>query len=335
MTASPRHDPASDRPVLVDGRGRAIDHLRLSLTDHCNLACRYCTPRNTASDTKGIEPGFALALVRWLSERHGVCHVRLTGGEPLLYPDLIPFIEKLSGLPAIEEITLTTNAQALARKAHDLHQAGISRINISLDTLDPDRFARITGGGRVAHTLRGIESALDAGLWPVRINVVVQRGINEDELPDIAAWGLARGCVVRFLEVMPIGPFAHVADRHLVPASEILDRLSRRFRLRPIPHRPGQPATDYAAHAPELQGVVGIIASTTRPFCSSCRRIRITAQGRMLTCLFDRRGVCLKNLWDGQALDEAGADAILQAAVEAKPAQGQRCQPSPMAQIGG
>jgi cyclic pyranopterin phosphate synthase len=323
MTAPARNDPASDSPLLVDGRGRTVDHLRLSLTDHCNLACRYCTPRNTTSDTTGIEPGFALALVRWLSERHGVCHVRITGGEPLLYPHLI------------EEITLTTNAQALAGKAPELRKAGVSRVNISLDTLDPDLFARITGGGRIAHTLLGIEAAVDAGLWPVRINVVVQRGVNEHELPDIAAWGLARGCVVRFLEVMPIGPFAHVADRHLVPASEVLDRLSRRFRLRPVPHPAGQPATDYAASAPGLRGVIGVIASTTRPFCSSCRRIRITAQGRMLTCLFDRRGVGLKGLWNGRELDEAGADAVLQAAVEAKPAEGERCQPSPMAQIGG
>ena len=312
-----------------------IDRVRLALTDQCDLACRYCVAEDEPAALHRIEAGFAFELVRWLCRRHGVRYVRLTGGEPLLHPELIPLIERLSALPGLDEVSLTTNGQRLARWARALRDAGLARVNVSLDTLSADRFARLTRGGKLARTLVGIESAIAAGLSPVRINVLVQRGFNEDELPDIAAWGLRRGCVVRFLEVMPIGPLARGADEHLVPAVEILERLSDRFELHPIPRPFGQPAVDHAAHGEGLHGVIGIIASTTKPFCSTCRRIRITAAGRLLTCLFDRQGVGLKSAWNGRVLDEAGADAILHAAVGAKLAGRQPRQMSPMVRIGG
>jgi cyclic pyranopterin phosphate synthase len=322
---------------LTDGCGRHIDHLRLSLTDRCNLACRYCL----ASKQQGacrIDASFAVALVRWLSSRHGVHHVRLTGGEPLLHPHLLKMIAALSTLGTLNEITLTTNGQALPRQAQRLRQAGLARINISLDTLNAERFTRLTRGGSLIRTLRGIEAAIQAKLKPVRLNVVAQRGVNDDELCDLAEWGLACGCTVRFLEMMPIGPMVDALHNQLVPASEIIERLCRRFTMEPIPTPPGQPATDYAAVSGGRSGsagVIGVIASTTRPFCARCRRLRITARGEILSCLFDTGGSSLATAWDGRELDEEAADRILQAAVVAKPQMGGRSQHKQMIAIGG
>ncbi len=323
--------------ALIDGCGRRIDHLRLSLTDRCNLACRYCS----AGDRQGtyrIDSAFAVGLVRWLSSRHGVRHVRLTGGEPLLHPQLLEMIAALSTLGTLDEITLTTNGQALAGLADRLRNAGLTRVNISLDTLDADRFAQLTRGGSLVHTLRGIEAAIDAQLGPVRLNVVVQRGFNDDEVCRIAEWGLARQCTVRFLEAMPIGPMLEMLTKRFVPASEILEQLAQRFTIQPALAPLGQPASDYTVASVDTtgpQGVIGVIASTTRPFCSRCRRLRITARGEILSCLFDTAGSSLSAAWHGHSLDEEAADRILQAAVIAKPQMGRRTQHTPMIAIGG
>jgi cyclic pyranopterin phosphate synthase len=320
---------------MIDGCGREIDHLRLSLTDHCNLACRYCVPGGVQPSGQMIDADFAFEVVRWLSQRHGVRHVRLTGGEPLLFPNLNPLIERLSVVPALREITLTTNGQALAGKAKALQAAGLTRINISLDVLDPDRFAYLTRGGKIARTLDGIEAAVEAGLTPVKINVVAQRGLNDHELADIAEWGLSHACVVRFLEVMPIGPLAHVADKHLVPASEILERLSERFELRAIPQTVGEPATDYAATGNGVRGVIGLIAATTRPFCDRCRRIRVTSRGQLFACLHDDKHFDLTRWWDGQVFDIARADVVVSTAAASKPEVGPRRQSLTMLSLGG
>lgn len=323
---------------MIDGCGREIDHLRLSLTDRCNLACRYCVPEGfqpSRSASKGIDPDFAFETVRWLSERHGIRHVRLTGGEPLLYLGLVPLLERISGLNTLTEITLTTNAQALRSKARPLQEAGLERINISLDTFDPQRFAHLTRGGDIVHTLSGIEAAVEVGLTPVKINVVAQRGLNEDELLPIAEWGLARGCIVRYLEVMPLGPMMHVTDQHLVPASEILERLSERLDIRKIPQPVGQPATDYAVKGRNVSGVIGIIAHTTLPFCSRCRRLRLTAGGAIVPCLHDSRRFELMRHWNGRSLDIDAADALLREAVEGKAAVGPGAQSLTMLSLGG
>lgn len=323
---------------MIDGYGRVIDHLRLSLTDSCNLACRYCVPGDAeppASTAGGIEADFAFQAVRWLSRHHGIRCLRLTGGEPLLYRPLLPLIERLAGLNTLYNLTLTTNGQALATMASRLRDAGLARVNISLDTLDPRRFARLTRGGDLRHTLRGVEAAVSAGLTPVKVNVVVQRGINDRDLPRIARWGLARGCVVRFLEAMPIGPVRCEVDRSSVPASEIMDRLGACFTMRPAPQLSGQPSTDYRATDGLVNGVLGVIASTTRPFCASCRRMRLSAAGRLVPCLHDRRTVSLADAWDGRRIDAEAADRMLAEAVAAKPSVGPRNQSMTMVTVGG
>lgn len=321
---------------LVDGCGRRIDHLRLSITGRCNLGCQYCSPRRD-SDARHMDAAFAVALVRWLSGRHDVRHVRLTGGEPLVHPRVVDIVAAVSELRSLDEVTLTTNGQMLDRWARPLRESGLTRINVSLDTLRAERFDRLTSGGDLSRTLQGIEAAVSAGLTPVRLNVVVQRGINDDELCDLAEWGFQRGCTVRFLELMRVGPRAGATDGRLVPAVEILRHLSRRFALRPIAAPVGQPATDFVATCLErgLVGRLGLIASTTRPFCARCRRLRITAQGEILSCLFAPGGPSLAEAWNGGALDEERADRMLQAAVMAKPRMGRREQRRWMVSIGG
>lgn len=320
---------------MIDGCGREIDHLRLSLTDHCNLACRYCVPEGADPPRQMIDASFAFELVRLLAEQHGIRHVRLTGGEPLLYKGLVPLVRRLGSVKELHEITLTTNGQALARKAWVLREAGLSRINISLDTLHPERYAHLTRGGRLENTFDGIKAAVDAGLTPVKLNMVVQRGLNDTELVDAARWGLELGCIVRFLEVMPIGPVAHVMHEHLVAASEILSKLSEAFRLVPMPHRPGQPAVDYAATAGALRGIIGIIASSTRPFCNRCRRIRLTAHGALVACVHDNHRFDLADCWEGQRLDKRRVNEILKRAIRDKPTTGSRSQSLTMIALGG
>lgn len=327
--------PRQAHPILTDPCGRQIDHLRLSLTEACNLACRYCIPDRAAARGHLLDAAFALQSVRWLCERHGVRHVRLTGGEPLLHPELLSLVRELARIEAIEEVALTTNGQTLAHEAARLRDAGLTRVNVSLDSINARRFTWITRGGRLAHTLHGIDAAIASGLKPVRLNVVALRGLNDDELGDIAAWGIARGCTVRFIELMPIGPLSPDVARRFISASEILDRLSQRLSLRPITAATGQPATDYAAVGHGARGVVGIIGSMTHPFCNRCRRIRLTARGQLLACLFDATGASLEPAWDGRSLDRERADRILAGLVLTRRQAGRTGQPWPMAVIGG
>jgi cyclic pyranopterin phosphate synthase len=321
---------------MIDGCGREIDHLRVSVTDHCNLACRYCVPAQPrAAAAQMIDADFAFQAVEWLVSEHGIRHVRLTGGEPLLHPEIVSLTQRLAALPQLEDLTLTTNGQALAAQAVALRNAGLRRVNVSLDSLDPDRFRYITRGGELSKTLTGVKAALDAGLTPVKLNVVVQRGVNDDEVVELAEWGLARGCIVRFLEVMPIGPSTHVIDQHLVPAAEILERLGRTFDVREIAHPPGQPAVDYSVHGQRGRGVVGIIAPTTRPFCSRCRRIRLTSRGSLVPCVHDRNRADLTEAWINARLDRTVADQILAEIVAAKAPVGPMNQNVPLITIGG
>jgi cyclic pyranopterin phosphate synthase len=265
-------------------------------------------------------------------ERFGIRAIRLTGGEPLIREGLGSLVSLLARLD-IADLAMTTNAQGLASAAADLKSRGLLRVNISLDTLDATRFAQMTGGGLIARTLDGIDAALEAGLTPVKLNMVVMRGLNEDEIVKIARWGLGRGCEVRYLELMPIGVARPSHASLFVKASEVLAVLSRDFALERLGAEPGSTAVLYEADG---RGRIGIISPQTEPFCSECGRMRLTTEGRLLGCLHEEGGVDLKEALraPGGPDDEALGEAIARA-IAAKPECRSGTRRSPMYNVGG
>jgi cyclic pyranopterin phosphate synthase len=290
--------------------------LRLSVTDRCQLACLYCKPMPLpplAPRRDVLRYEETAALVDLLRRRFTVAKVRITGGEPLLRRNLIGFVAELArrGLP---DLALTTNGQRLPEMAQDLRRAGLQRINISLDTLNAATYRELTRGGDLAPTLAGIDAAGGAGFRPVKLNTVVLRGVNDQEVVDIARFALARGCEVRFLELMPIGPAGPDHERWFVSSAQVQERLAAAFDLRPLPAAPGASSRDFAAEDVHgRRGVVGFISPCTVPFCSSCRRLRLTATGRLLGCLAQAEGVDVRPIL---ALPQPEAEARLAAVVD-------------------
>jgi cyclic pyranopterin phosphate synthase len=281
---------------LADRFGRTATDLRLSLTDRCDLRCTYCMPaeglpwlprRDLLTDDEIVR------LVRIAVTRLGVRDVRLTGGEPLIRPGVVDIVARLAALTPLPALSVTTNAVALERLAAPLAEAGLDRVNVSLDTLDPETFKTLTRRDRHARVLAGIEAAARAGLLPVKINTVLMRGVNDHEAPALLRWCLERGYELRFIEQMPLDA-QHGWDRaEMVTAAEILDRLGGEFTLAPEggSARGTAPAETWLVNggpgAPG-GGRVGVIASVTRPFCAACYRTRLTADGQVRTCLFAR-----------------------------------------------
>ncbi len=317
MSPSPRqqHDG------LFDGRGRAITYLRLSVTERCNLHCAYCRPLGVAAaPAREPEPaGRPGALdedevvrLAGLLARHGIRKIRLTGGEPLLRPRLPELCARLARLPGIETLGLTTNGVRLAPLLAPLRAAGVTRLNVSLDTLDRERYARLTGSDRLGEVLAALEAAAAAGFPAPRLNCVLQRGVNDEALGDLVAFAADRGMAIRFIEAMPLG--AGDWDRRaFFPAEEARRRLARRFELLPIPAggeggEPRGPATEWTVAGTGT--VVGFIAAATGGFCARCNRLRLLADGRLKPCLYAPGSVALG------ALARAGADdATLLAAI--------------------
>ena len=276
-------------PLLVDGHGREHRDLRVSLTDHCNLRCTYCMP---AEGVPWLAKASLLTLPELLaiaevSVAAGITEIRLTGGEPLLRRDLM---EVVAGLAALEgpggrpEVSLTTNGVGLADVAGRLAEAGLARVNVSLDTLRADRYLQLSRRDRLDDTLAGIEAARAAGLGPLKLNTVLMRGVNDDEAADLLRFALERGAELRFIEQMPLDA-GHTWTRDgMVTADEVQAALTREFTLTPLPGRGAAPAERYAVDGGP--GVVGIIASVSRPFCGSCDRLRLTADGQLRSCLF-------------------------------------------------
>ena len=282
-------------PVLRDSFGRVATDLRLSLTDHCSLRCTYCMPAEgldwlAKTDRLSDDEMVRLAAV---FVGLGVTSIRLTGGEPLVHPTLVPVVARLAELRPRPELSLTTNAVTLDRSADALVAAGLDRINISLDTLDRDRFASLTRRDRLPDVLAGIEAAARAGIRPLKINSVMMRE-NLVEAPELLQWALRAGYELRFIEHMPLDA-DHVWTREgMVTAAEVLDLLGRDFVLAPRGHggHGGHaPAEDFDVLAGPGRAQwrsfrVGVIASVTRPFCRDCDRLRLTADGQLRTCLF-------------------------------------------------
>jgi GTP 3',8-cyclase len=298
--------------MLVDRFGRIATDLRVSLTDRCNLRCTYCMPEEglawLARDEL-LTDDEVVRLVRVAVERLGVREVRFTGGEPLLRPGLVGIIAACANLHPRPELSLTTNGVGLARTAYALRAAGLNRVNVSLDTLDPVRFKTIVHRDRLSDVIAGIEAADHAGLSPVKINTVLLRGINDDEAPRLLRWCLARGYELRIIEQMPLDPQHGWRRDTMVTADEVLAVLSVEYDLEPEPDelRGSAPAQRYLINGGP--SVVGIIASVTRPFCGDCDRVRLTADGQVRDCLFARHESDLRSLLRAGATDEKLATA--------------------------
>ncbi|MFI6129970.1 GTP 3',8-cyclase MoaA [Micromonospora sp. NPDC051141] len=274
--------------VLTDRFGRVARDLRVSLTDKCNLRCTYCMPAEGLTWLAGpqlLTDDEIVRLVGVAVRRLGVTEVRFTGGEPLIRPGLPGIVAAVAALSPRPRISLTTNGIGLARLAPALRAAGLDRVNVSLDTLDPARFAALTRRDRHADVLAGLAGAAEAGLTPVKINAVLMRGVNDDEAPALLRFALAHGYELRFIEQMPLDA-QHGWDRStMVTADEILAALRAEFALRPDPtERGAAPAETWLVD--DGPAKVGVIASVTRPFCGDCDRTRLTADGQVRNCLF-------------------------------------------------
>jgi cyclic pyranopterin phosphate synthase len=302
--------------ALADRYGRVATDLRVSLTDRCNLRCTYCMPAEGLPwlpKQEILTDDEVNRLVRIAVERLGVTEVRFTGGEPLLRPGLAGIVAAAATLTPRPRLSLTTNAIGLTRLAGPLAEAGLDRINISLDTLDHERFERLAHRRRLDDTLAGIAAAESAGLRPIKLNTVLMRGINDDEPVALLKFALDRGYELRFIEQMPLDA-GHVWRRdNMVTAAEILGRLTEAYELLPDPaERGGAPAETWlvAGHVrPGGQPArVGIIASVTQPFCRACDRTRLTADGAIRSCLFSRdetslRGALRAGASDGEVVE--------------------------------
>jgi len=284
---------------MIDSYGRRINYLRLSVTDRCNLRCRYCMP---AEGVAKLSHGDILSYeelyrVAQSCVSLGISKIRVTGGEPLVRKGVVGFLERLSLLPGLKELVLTTNGLMLGELAGALRGAGVARLNISLDSLRPDTFARITRGGELTRVLEGIDAAERAGFPPVKLNMVVMRGVNDDELLDFAALTLVNPCTVRFIEYMPTLR-APEWGAECLPGSEILARLSRRYRLLPLVNGElAGPSRNFRIVG--AAGALGIISPVSGHFCDSCNRIRVTAAGLVRGCLFSGEGTDLKPILRG------------------------------------
>ena len=300
-SAVPGRRPADAPAGLADRYGRRATDMRLSLTDKCNLRCTYCMPAEGLEwlAKQAVMTGEEIVrIVKVGVEQLGVRELRLTGGEPLVRHDLVDIIAALRrnhpGLP----ISMTTNGVGLARKAAALKDAGLTRINVSLDSLHEETFTKLTRRPFLDQVLAGVDAAWAAGLGPVKLNAVLMRGINDAESPQLLAWALERGYELRFIEQMPLDADHGWTRRNMITAAEIRGLLSKNFVLSPDPReRDGAPAERFEVRRrvagtadPEgpVLGTVGIIASVTEPFCSDCRRTRITAEGKIMSCLFSR-----------------------------------------------
>lgn len=281
---------------LTDAYGRRINYLRLSVTDRCNLRCCYCMPAEGVSklEHRDLLSYEELLRVSEACVREGVEKIRVTGGEPLVRKGLVPFLKELSGLAGLKELVLTTNGMLLQELALPLRKAGVARLNISLDSLKPETFARVTRGGDLARVMSGIVTAEKAGFPPVKINMVVMRGINDQEILDFAALTLKKAYTVRFIEYMPTLR-DHEWGAQCMSGSEILQRISERYPLLPlVSAEMAGPARNFRIEG--AAGAIGIITPISGHFCESCNRIRVTAAGRVRSCLFSEQGVDLKPL---------------------------------------
>ncbi len=329
--------------MLTDSYGRVATDLRVSLTDRCNLRCAYCMPPEGLDwlPTPGVlTTEEVVRLVRIGVQALGIREVRFTGGEPLLRRDLASIVAATAALSPRPDISLTTNGIGLDRRAAALREAGLDRINVSLDTLRPEVFRKLTHRDRLADVLSGLAAAAAAGLTPVKVNAVLMRDLNDDEAPDLLAYCLDQGYELRFIEQMPLDAQHGWKRTEMVTADEVFGSLSARFSLSEDTKRSrgAAPAETFLVNGGPAR--VGVIASVTRPFCGSCDRVRLTADGQIRNCLFARTESDLRSLLRSAASDDEIAARWRSAVASKLPGHGINdptfLQPDrPMSAIGG
>jgi len=296
--------------------GRPLRDLRLSVIDACNFRCPYCMPADRIAEDHGLDAASRLSfdeietLVRAFV-RLGTRKVRLTGGEPLLRKDLPTLVRRLAAIDGIDDLALTTNGSLLAKHARALREAGLHRITVSLDALDPDVFAAMSGGrGRIDDVLAGLEAATAAGFERIKLNCVVQRGVNEDQVLPLADFARTHGHVLRFIEYMDVGTCNGWRRDNVVPSAELRDRVHARWPVRPLdPQYRGEVASRYGYV--DGGGELGFVSSVSAPFCGDCHRARVSADGQLYTCLFAGAGKPLRGAV------RQGEDALVAAVADA------------------
>lgn len=294
--------------MLIDAHQRPIRDLRISVTDRCNFRCTYCMPLDEYEwiDKREILTFEEITRLATLFVRLGVEKIRLTGGEPLVRKNLDHLVASLSRIDSLKDLCLTTNAALLAEQIDSLKRAGLKRVNISIDSLDPDRFRRMTKRGDLGKVMDGIFAARAAGLAPIKLNAVIERGVNDDDIIPLVEFSREHGFAMRFIEYMDVGNSNNWTSAKLVTKKEIIDKINARYPLREVGRNQGSaPSVDY--EFVDGKGDIGVIASVTEPFCSSCTRIRLTADGKIVTCLFSQLGHDVKaRLRSGASDDEIG-----------------------------
>lgn len=302
---------------LIDSFGRNIDYVRVSVTDRCDLRCGYCMPKQfhdfhepeewlTFDEIERVVAAFA---------RLGTHRIRLTGGEPLVRKDLPLLAQRLSALPGIEDLSLSTNATRLDKHASDLHAAGISRLNISLDSLNANTFKEITGG-KLDKVLNGIMAAKDAGFRPIKINMVLMKGVNDHEVEDMVSFCIQHSLTLRFIETMPVGDTGRAATENFIDLSEIRKKLEQKFELIPGVMPGGGPARYLQVAGTKIN--IGFITPISQHFCATCNRVRLSVDGTLFTCLGQEHHMALRPLLRAGINDQELEQAII-SAIRLKP----------------
>lgn len=328
---------------LVDPHNRPINYLRISITDRCNLRCQYCMPKEGVTQFQHAEILRYEEILRFsrLAIRKGIEKIRLTGGEPLVRKGVVFLIKELSALEGIQDLSMTTNGILLAECAQALSQAGLKRINVSMDSLDPQTYRKITRGGDLKAVWEGLRAAMAAGLFPIKINVVALAGLNDQDVLEFARLTLEYPFQVRFIEFMPTGGGQEWKEESFLSCQEIKRKIEAEYPLLPLEngnHSPNGPARIFRLAGGI--GAIGFISPISHHFCDSCNRLRLTADGRLRTCLFADKEIDIKGILRS-GCNDTELEKILEEAIRQKPLRRQpftahlkRCS-RPMIQIGG
>lgn len=304
---------------LRDGFKRKIDYMRISITDRCNLQCIYCMPEGSPRpiEYKEILTYEEIIRIVAIAVSLGVRKIRLTGGEPLIRKNVVNLVRMLKEIGKIEELSLTTNGIFLSNYAKELVDAGLDRVNVSLDSLNQERYKTITGGGNLYDVLKGIEAAEKNSLTPIKINMVPVRGINEDEIVSFAQLTLNSPYQIRFIEFMPFGSRKSWTPERFIPSDEIKSFIEKIGTLHPVNLKKSGPARYYRFE--NALGVIGFISPLSNHFCNECNRLRLTADGKLRPCLFSETEIDLKPALRNNSTSDAEIERLINLAVQIKP----------------